>query len=112
MNLPRLFRLKILACLLFSFGIMNCNAQCKELAAEAKVVKAADGSEKASIEIDLKDHNEANFKFSLFGPDQKNELNVEKTTFNDLAKGKYLIVIVSKKEDDNYCPKSITVTIN
>lgn len=112
MNVPRLFRLKILACLLFSFGVMNCNAQCKELAAEAKVVKAVDGSDKASIEIDLKNHNSTNFKFSLFGPHQKNELNVEKTTFSNLVKGRYLIVIVSKREEDNYCPKSITITIN
>ena len=112
MNVPRLFRLRILACLLFSFGIMNCHAQCKELAAEAKVVKATDGSDRASIEVDLKNQNTSDFKFSLFGPERKNELDVQKTTFTDLVKGKYLIVIVSRREQDNYCPKSITVTIN
>ena len=112
MNVPRLFRLGILACLLFSFGIINGNAQCKELAAEAKVVKATDGSDLASIVVELKDHNSNNFRFNLFGPNHNNELNVEKTTFTNLAKGKYLIVIVSKREDDNLCPKSITVTIN
>jgi hypothetical protein len=112
MNVPKLFRLGVLVCLLFSFGIMNCYAQCKELAAEAKVVKATDGSDLASIEVDLKNHNSANFKLSLFGPERKNELDVQKTTFTNLAKGKYLIVIVSRREDDNYCPKSITVTIN
>jgi len=112
MNVPRLFRLGILTCLLFSFGILTCHAQCKELAAEAKVVKATDGSDQASIEVELKDHNSNNFKFSLFGPNHKNELNVEKTTFTNLPKGKYLIVIASKREDDNLCPKSITVTIN
>jgi hypothetical protein len=111
MNVPKLFRLGILACLLFSFGIINCHAQCKELAAEAKVVKT-EGSDRASIEVDLKNQNSNNFKFSLFGPDRKNELDVQKTVFSDLAKGKYLIVIVSRREDDNYCPKSITVTIN
>lgn len=112
MNVPRLFRLKILAFLLFGFGVMNCNAQCKELEAEAKVVKAFDGSDKSSIEIDLKNLNRSNFKFSLFGPNQNNELNVEKAIFTNLGKGRYLIVIVSKREEDNYCPKSITVTIN
>jgi hypothetical protein len=112
MNVPRLFRLGILACLLFSFGIMNGNAQCKELAAEAKVVKTTDGSDLASIEVDLKNHNSANFKISLFGPERKNELDVQKTTFTNLVKGKYQIVIVSKREDDNYCPKTITITSN
>lgn len=115
MTVPRLFRLKrlkILACLLFSFGIMNCIAQCKELDADAKIVKTVNESDKASIEVDLKSHNKGAFRLSLFGPHQKNELNVEKTTFDDLVKGKYLIVIVSKREEDNYCPKSITLTIN
>ena len=112
MDVPKLFRLSILVCLLFSFGIINCHAQCKELAAEAKVVKATDGSDQASIEVDLKNQNSSHFRFSLFGPERKNELDVQKTTFTNLAKGKYLIVIVSKREDDNYCPKSITVTIN
>jgi hypothetical protein len=112
MNVPRLFRLGFFACLLFGFGSMNCHAQCKELAAEAKVVKATDGSDMASIEVDIKNQNSSHFKLSLFGPERKNELDVQKTTFTNLSKGKYLIVIVSKREDDNYCPKSITVTIN
>ncbi len=112
MNMPRLFRLGILACLFFSFGIMNCSAQCRELAAEAKVVKAPDGTDRASIEVDIKNQNSSNFKLSLFGPQRKNELDVHKTTFTNLEKGKYLIVIVSRREEDNYCPKSITVTIN
>ena len=87
MNVPRLFRLRILACLLFSFGFMNCHAQCKELAAEAKVVKATDGSDRASIEVDLKNQNISDFKFSLFGPEaRKNELDVQKTTFTNLVK--------------------------
>jgi hypothetical protein len=111
MNVPKLFRLGILTCLLFSFGILTCHAQCKELAAEAKVVKT-EGSDLASIEVDIKNQNSNNFKLSLFGPERKNELNVEKMTFNNLVKGKYLIVIVSKKEDDIFCPKSITITIN
>jgi len=113
MSTPNLLRIKILTILLLGFGTISSFAQCKTIDADAKVVKSINNTtEKPSIVIDFKSLNKETFKVSLFGPDKRNELNVEKSTFNNLAEGKYLIVIVGKREEDNYCPKSINVTIN
>ena len=113
MSTPKLLGIKILVSLFICFVTFNCIAQCKTIDADAKVVKAInDASGRPSIVVDFKSQNKETFKVSLFGPNKKNELNVEKTTFNDLVEGKYVIVIVAKREQDNYCPKSINVTIN
>ncbi|MEJ1241732.1 hypothetical protein WBG78_26545 [Chryseolinea sp. T2] len=86
-------------------------AQCKEIKAEAKVIKANEG--KSTIQIEFKDNQSASrFQMNLFGPKRNNQLNTDKTTFEDLTAGEYLIVIVSKKEGDNYCSKSLKVTVN
>lgn len=113
MRTPKLLGTKIITLLLFSLLSVGGFAQCRDINAEAKVTNSNEsGADKPSITIDFKNVNKEPFKVSLFGPDRKNELNVEKSTFENLARGKYLIVIVGKREEDNYCPKSINVTIN
>jgi hypothetical protein len=88
-------------------------AQCRQIEAEAKVIKSSSGNGTSSIVLEYKDNRGVDkFQVNLFGPNRKNQLNVEKTSFENLEAGKYLIVIVAKKEGDNYCPKSINVTVN
>src|SRR5690349_13950323 len=88
-------------------------AQCRQIEAEAKVTKSPSGDGTSTIVLEFKDNRGVDrFQVSLFGPNRKNQLNVEKTSFENLVTGKYLVVIVGKKEGDNYCPKSINVTVN
>lgn len=113
MSISKPLAIKILTSLLLGFGAVSSFAQCRKIDADAKVVRELnDTSGKQSITIDFKGANKETFKVSLFGPERKNEINVEKSTFNNLNEGKYIIVIVGKREEDNYCPKSINVTIN
>ena len=93
----------------------NAFAQCKKIDAEAKVAEVAGTSEESktsSIVIDFKGRKSEDFTVSLFGPNRNNELNTEKSEFRNLSQGTYLIVIVGKRERDNYCPQSINITIN
>ena len=93
----------------------NVFAQCKKIDAEAKVVQVSGGSNESqtnAIVIDFKGRRSEDFTISLFGPNKKNELHTEKSEFLNLSKGRYLIVIVGKREGDNYCPQSINITIN
>jgi hypothetical protein len=93
----------------------NVFAQCKKIEAEARVVEVAGASvesKTSSIVIDFKGRRSEDFTVSLFGPKKNNELNTDKSEFRNLSKGAYLIVIVGKKEGDNYCPQSINITIN
>jgi len=102
-----------LATFFLTLGTVVSFAQCKNIDAEAKVVKkTTDTSEKQSIILDIKGFRSNAFQVSLFGPDKKNILNSEQTEFNNLATGKYVIVIVGRREDDKYCPKSLNVTID
>ena len=113
MRTPKLLGTKIITLLLFSVLAVGCFAQCKTIDAEVKVTNTDEnGAQKPGIAVEIKGANKTSFRVSLFGPDRTNELNVEKFSFENLAKGKYLIVIVGKREEDNYCPKSINVTIN
>jgi hypothetical protein len=100
--------LTVLGLSLCSLGVLG---QCKNIDAEAKVTPAQEPTSRA-ITIELKNARSSEFTISLFGPDKKNELNANKTTFDNLAPGKYLIVIVGRREEDNYCPKSINITVN
>jgi len=95
------------------FSSVSALAQCKHVDAEAKVVKSEQNDGKSTIVIEFKDQrNAGKFKLNLFGPNRNNQLDTDKTSFENLAPGKYLIVIVSKREGDGYCPTSINVTIN
>lgn len=88
-------------------------AQCKKIDAEVKIEPTSQAdSQRKTITIDLKGLRKDNFTFSLFGPNKVNELHTEKTTFENLPKGKYLIVISAKREEYGYCPQSLNVTIN
>ena len=102
-------RIKILVTLILGFGFFTSFSQCKDIDVEAKVSGGPNGQ---SIVLDFKDSKIDLFKISLFGPNKNNILNSEKTEFNNLSRGKYLIVIVAKRDGDQYCPKSINVTIN
>jgi len=94
------------------FSTISALAQCRQIDVEAKVVKAEGVNSKSGILIEYKDARSAGkFQVNVFGPNRNNQLNMEKTSFENLAPGKYLIVIVSKREGE-YCPKSIDVTIN
>lgn len=93
----------------------NAFAQCKKIEAEAKVVEVGGGpgeSMTRSIIIDFKGRSSEDFTVSLFGPNRNNELHSTKSEFRNLSRGTYLIVIVGKREGDNYCPQSINITIN
>ncbi len=90
----------------------NVFAQCKKIDAEAKVVQVSGESQTKSIVIDFKGRKSEDFTISLFGPNKNNELHTDKSEFLNLSKGSYLIVIVGKREGDNYCPQSINITIN
>jgi uncharacterized protein (DUF2141 family) len=95
------------------FSTVSALAQCKHADAEAKVVKSEGNDGKSTIVIEYKDRRDAGkFQVNLFGPDRNNQLSSNKTSFENLTPGKYLIVIVSRKEGDGYCPTSINVTIN
>ena len=111
MRTPVFPGIKILAVLCLCFCSLGVFAQCKKIDAEAKVVQA-EGSNSRSITIEIKSGQPSQFTISLFGPGKKNELNVNKTEFHNLSPGKYMVVIVGKREEDNYCPKSINVTVN
>jgi len=113
MSIPNPLRIKILSTLILVFGSIISFAQCKNIDADIKIVKTVnDTNNSKSIVIDFKGSRSESFKVSLFTPDRKNILNSEKTEFNNLDNGKYLVVIVGKREEDHYCPKSINVTIN
>ena len=113
MTMPKSLIAKILIALIFVFGPILCFAQCKNIDAAAKVVKTPqDTNCNQSIIIEFKNGKKDLFSVSVFAPDRNNILNSDKTEFNNLSQGKYLIVIVGKREEDNYCPKSINTTIN
>jgi len=100
---------------LFLCVASNTFGQCKKIEAEANVaeITATSGDSKtSSIVIDFKGRKSEDFTVSLFGPNRNNELNTEKSEFRNLSRGTYLIVIVGKRERDNYCPQSINITIN
>lgn len=102
-----------LATFFLTLGTIVSFAQCKNIDAEAKVVKkTTDSSDKQSIILEIKGYRSNAFQVSLFAPDKNNILNADQIEFNNLATGKYVIVIVGKREDDHYCPKSLNVTIN
>ena len=87
-------------------------AQCKKIDAEVKIEPASQDPQRKTITVDLKGLRKDNFTVSLFGPNKVNELHTEKTTFENLPKGKYLVVITGKREEYGYCPQSLNVTIN
>ena len=102
-----------LATFFLTLGTVVSFAQCKNIDVEAKVVKkSTDTSDKKSIILEIKEFRSNTFQVSLFAPDKNNILNAEQIEFNNLATGKYVIVIVGRREDDKYCPKSLNVTIN
>jgi len=106
-------RLTLVAAFFLTLGTIFSFAQCKEIVAHANVVKApSDLNSDKSIKVEIKGSNANSLRINLFGPNRKNILESDKTEFNNLVSGKYLIVIVGKREQDNYCPKSINVTIN
>ena len=106
-------RLTLVTAFFLTLGTIISFAQCKEIVADAKVVKmSSDINSNKSIVVEIKGADPNSLRLSLFGPNRKNILDSDKTEFNNLVSGKYLIVIVGKREPDNYCPKSINVTIN
>lgn len=86
--------------------------QCKTIEASATVTDTQGGAKNGKIVLEIKNLAQSQFQISLFEPQGKRRINLEQKEFDNLPKGKYLIVIVGKKEEDNYCPKSIDVTIN
>jgi hypothetical protein len=90
----------------FAFG------QCKTIDAEAKVTDTQGGSKNGKIVFEIKSLRGEGFTINVFGPNGFHKIGLEKKELENLTKGKYLIVIASKREEDNYCPKSIDVTIN
>jgi hypothetical protein len=112
MTMPSPVRFTLIAIIFLSLGTIVSFAQCKEINAEAKVVKrGSDAGANQSISVEIK-HSNSSYELNLFGPHKNNILRSDKTEFNNLPSGKYLIVIVGKREEDNYCPKSITITVN
>ncbi|MEP6734596.1 MAG: hypothetical protein ABJA70_03695 [Chryseolinea sp.] len=105
---------KIFVLLILLFGSIASFAQCKQIDVEAKVIKSENSIDAGSnIVITYRGASSSpSFTVNLFGPNRKNELDVNKTTFENLEKGDYIIIIVGKREEDNYCPKSIKLTIN
>jgi hypothetical protein len=111
--MPSSLRFKLVATFVMTLGTMISFAQCKEIDVEAKIVKkSSDINSTQSILVEIKESNPTSFHINLFGPKRNNILRSEKTEFNSLVSGKYLIVVVGKREEDNYCPKSINVTID
>lgn len=103
----------LIIALLISVASISSLAQCRQIDADVSVLKDDTNDGKSSVSIEYKNARDASdFQVSIFGPDKKNELNSNKTLFAGLPPGKYLIVIVAKKEGSNYCPKSINVTVN
>jgi hypothetical protein len=90
----------------FAFG------QCKTIDAEAKVTDTQGGAKNGKIVLEIKTSRDNRFTINLFGPNGFRKIDLDTKEIENLTKGKYLIVIASKKEEDNYCPKSINVTIN
>lgn len=112
MTTPERMGFKVLASLVLMLAFIGAfgQSQCKQIEASAKVVTSDKGK---SIVVEFTDSKvEQRVLLSLFGPNEKRELNVSKTSFDNLFDGKFLIVVVGKTEEDNYCPKTISVTIN
>jgi hypothetical protein len=107
-------RLTIGAFILFlALGTMNSFGQCKEINAVATVIKTTnDTGKNQSIKVEFKDGNSQHLQLNFFGTSKNNILRTDKNEFNNLSTGKYLIVIVGKREEDNYCTKSINITID
>ena len=102
--------LKVLIVLL---GVCSVGfAQCKKIVAETIVTHTQNGSSNGKIVLEIKDSRKEDFSISLFGPRAQNKIKIDKTEIDRLSKGKYLIVVVGKREDDNYCPRSIEVIVN
>jgi hypothetical protein len=115
MSISNSLAFTICALLLLTTFATTGFSQCKKIDATAKVVDETGDVNTAqgkSIVVDIKSSSKDKFEVSLFGPNRKNELHTDKTEFQNLSSGKYLIVIVGKKEEDNYCPQPINITIN
>jgi hypothetical protein len=108
----RLSTLLVVSLFLIHFFCLSstAKAQCKSIEAEVSVSEQENGL--GVITVDLKGLDIKKLSVNLFGPKAKNQLGTQKTDFKELGKGKYLIVIVGKSEDDNYCQFTKEVTIN
>lgn len=109
----RTFKALIITIFFIWISAQAAYCQCKSIKVEAKVSNTSGGVDNGVITLELNGGMDKNdFTISLFAPDKKNHLEVSEFVFNNLGKGKYLVVVSSKRERDNFCPKSINVTIN
>ena len=109
----RTLKALIITCIFIWIPGQIAYCQCKSIRAEAKVSNTSGGADNGVITLELDGGlNKNDFTISLFAPDKKNRLQVSEFVFDNLKKGKYLVVVSAKHERDNFCPKSINVTIN
>jgi hypothetical protein len=108
-------RLKILLVTPLLIGIftLSSHAHCKSFKVEAKVTDTVGGGSNGSVELDIPDMSRIKgLSINLFGPKKKNRLGLSDPIISGLEKGKYLVVVSSNEEGNNFCPVSINVTIN
>lgn len=65
----------------------------------------------ATIEVDLKGQDVSRFSINLIMPKGRQILDAKTLMFNNLERGKYIVVVTSTDENDNYCPTYINVSI-
>lgn len=86
-------------------------SQCKPL--DIDVSSTFDKSKSEGvISIDLKTLDKKSIATSLFESGKNYQVNTQKTEFKNLKAGKYLVVVVWKKDEDNFCPFSKEIVIN
>lgn len=106
---PNTLLVSILLLLVASFGGWKPSPQGTCLPIDMEVRQKPSGTG-ASIEIDLKGRDKEGYSINLIMPHGKRVLDAKTLEFDNLERGEY-IVVVTTREDENYCPTYVNVSI-
>jgi hypothetical protein len=93
------------------FKEIKAQTACSEIKVDVRVTQTTNDQSNGNIALVFSDDS-AEFDIHIFEPHGKRKLNLREKKFENLKKGKYLIIVTARSETSNYCPKKIEVTIN
>lgn len=80
-------------------------------AIDVQVAKAYSESNGWSIAIDLKGLKLNNLNINLIQPKGKKILDAKTLEFKNLERGEYIVIVIGRSEEDDYCPTYIKLSI-
>ncbi|GAB1445348.1 hypothetical protein MASR2M41_10370 [Flammeovirgaceae bacterium] len=112
--MPTSNTLLISALLMLFLSIGDLTASTKEACVPIEIEvhqKSSDRGWGTNIEIDLKNKDISRFNINLMMPKGGHILDAKTLVFSNLESGKYIVVVTSRDENDNYCPTYVNVSI-